>query len=122
MDAKKKSPKKARPADQSEFSGRLLSISTGSAGAHWRFDMANKKGEFRSYVLEGGDPTRFTAMTILVTSAYMAGKKLHVRGGPNIGSDRVASEVWVGTKEKALAMAPSKPEKRTTGEPPAAAS
>jgi hypothetical protein len=122
MDEKRKSQRKAKPADQTEFSGRLISISAGNTGAHWRFDMANKKGEFRSYVLESGDPMRFTAMTILVTSTYMAGKKLHVRGGPNSGGDRVASEVWVGAKEKALAMAPSKPEKRPTGEPPAAAS
>lgn len=119
MEEKKKSAKKAKPADQTEFAGHLLSISAGGDGAAWRFDVVNKKGEFRAYALDGGDAARFTAMTVLVTSAYMADKKLHVRGTINGGGERIASEVWVGTREKGLKLVPVKAEKRAPAETPA---
>lgn len=120
MDEKKKSPNKSKATDQTEFSGRLLSVSAGSNGTPWRFDLVNKKGEFRSYAVESNDAARFTAMTVLVTSAYMADKKLHVRGATNGNGDRIANEVWVGARDKGLKLIPIKPEKRVLAETPAA--
>jgi hypothetical protein len=119
MEDKKKPSKKSKPADQTEFVGRLLSVSAGSDGTPWRFDMVNKKGEFRSFALETGESARFAAMMILVTSAYMADRKLHVRGTINGNGDRIAGEVWVGTRDKGLKLISVKPEKRALAETPA---
>jgi hypothetical protein len=93
--ASKANSSATRPA---EFAGRIESI---TAGAEFRFAVTAKKGGTRTFAIEGAAPAHFAAMTSLVTSTFLAGKKIHVTGVLNGDAVTVASEVRIGAKPKA---------------------
>ena len=78
----KKPAKKVNSANKLEFSGRLDSINVSSAGSNFQFDLVGKSGS-KSYLLDSANPSGFATLAAFVTSAYMAGKKIHVQGTAN---------------------------------------
>jgi hypothetical protein len=110
----KKPAKKPKPANQLEFTGRLESISINGGGSHFQFAIANKTGS-SSYLLDSTNQTSFTTLAAFVTSAYMAGKKIHVKATPNGDGLPFASEIRIGTKPKAPKVKKAKPAKRVKG-------
>jgi hypothetical protein len=110
----KKPAKKPKPANQLEFTGRLESISINGGGSHFQFAVANKTGS-SSYLLDSTNQTSFTTLAAFVTSAYMAGKKIHVKATPNGDGLPFASEIRIGTKPKAPKVKKAKPAKRVKG-------
>jgi hypothetical protein len=121
MEAKKPAKKKDS-ANPLEFSGRLESISVNS-GSKFQFDLANKTGG-NSYLLDSANQAHFATLAALVTSAYMAGKKIHVRATSNAEGLPFASEIRIGAKPKAPKVKKAKPAVRVKGPlvdvPPAA--
>lgn len=117
----KKPAKKKDSTNPLEFSGRLESINVN--GSHFQFDIANKTGS-NSYLLDSANQSHFTALSGLVTSAYMAGKKIHVKAAPNGDGLPFASEIRIGAKPKAPKPKKAKPAVRVKGPlveaPPAA--
>jgi hypothetical protein len=110
----KKLAKKPKPANQLEFSGRLESISINGGGSHFQFAVANKTGS-SSYLLDSTNQTSFTTLAAFVTSAYMAGKKIHVQGTANGEGLPFASNVRIGAKPKVPKVKKAKPAKRVKG-------
>jgi hypothetical protein len=94
----KTSKAKGRASGPAEFAGRIESI---TAGAEFRFAVAAKKAGVKMFAIAGAEPAQFAAMTALVTSSYLAGKKIHVTGMANGNSVTIASEVRIGAKPKA---------------------
>ena len=107
----KKPIKKAFSASNLDFTGRVNSISFGS---QFQFDLANKSGG-SSYLLDSTNQTSFTALAAFITSAYMAGKKIHVKGAVNGEGLPFASDVRIGAKPKAPKVKKTKPVKRVKG-------
>jgi hypothetical protein len=110
----KKPVKKPKPANQLEFTGRLESISFNGGGSHFQFTVANKTGS-SSYLLDSTNQTSFATLAAFVTSAYMAGKKIHVQGTANGEGLPFASNVRIGTKPKVPKVKKAKPAKRVKG-------
>ena len=107
----KKPAKKVNSANKLEFSGRLDSINVSSAGSHFQVEVAGKNGS-KSYLLDAANPTAFAALAAFVTSAYMAGKKIHVQGTANGEGLPFASSIRIGAKPK---VPKAKPVKRVKG-------
>lgn len=107
----KKPAKKANSASKPEFSGRLDSIIVSSGGSHFQFEVAGKNGS-KSYVLDTANPSAFATLAAFVTSAYMAGKKIHVQGTANGEGLPFASSIRIGAKPK---VPKAKPVKRVKG-------
>lgn len=110
----KKPAKKPSSANKLEFSGRLESINISSAGSHFQFDLVNKNGS-SSYLLDSVNQSVFATLAAFVTSAYMAGKKIHVQGTANGEGLPFASNVRIGAKPKAPKVKKAKPAKRVKG-------
>ena len=107
----KKPAKKANSANKLEFSGRLDSINVSGNGSHFQFEVAGKNGS-KSYLLDSANPSAFATLAAFVTSAYMAGKKIHVQGTANGESLPFASSIRIGAKPK---VPKTKPVKRVKG-------
>ena len=107
----KKPIKKAFSASNLDFTGRVNSISFGS---QFHFDLANKSGG-SSYLLDSANQSSFTTLAAFITSAYMAGKKIHVKGAANGEGLPFASDVRIGAKPKAPKVKKTKPVKRVKG-------
>jgi hypothetical protein len=107
----KKPAKKPNSANKLEFSGRLDSINVSGAGSHFQFEVAGKNGS-KSYLLDSANPPAFAALAAFITSAYMAGKKIHVQGTANGEGLPFASSIRIGAKPKAPKV---KPVKRVKG-------
>ncbi len=107
----KKPAKKANSASKLEFSGRLDSINVSGGGSHFQFEVAGKNGS-KSYLLDTANSPAFTALAAFVTSAYMAGKKIHVQGTANGEGLPFASSIRIGAKPK---VPKAKPAKRVKG-------
>lgn len=110
----KKPAKKPSSANKLEFSGRLESINISSAGSHFQFDLVNKNGS-SSYLLDSVNQSVFATLAAFVTSAYMAGKKIHVQGTANGEGLPFASNVRIGAKPKAPKVKKAKPAKGVKG-------
>jgi hypothetical protein len=110
----KKPAKKPSSANKLEFSGRLESINISSAGSCFQFDLVNKNGS-SSYLLDSVNQSSFATLAAFVTSAYMAGKKIHVQGTANGEGLPFASNVRIGAKPKAPKVKKAKPAKRVKG-------
>ena len=110
----KKPAKKVNSVNTLEFSGRLDSISVSGAGSHFQFELAGKNGS-KSYLLDSANPSAFATLAALVTSAYMAGKKIHVQGTANGEGLPLASSIRIGAKPKAPKVKKAKPVKRVKG-------
>lgn len=110
----KKPAKKANSANKLEFSGRLDSINVSGAGSHFQFEVAGKSGS-KSYLLDSANPSAFATLAAFVTSAYMAGKKIHVQGAANGEGLPFASSIRIGAKPKAPKVKKAKPVKRVKG-------
>ena len=110
----KKPAKKANSASNLEFSGRLDSINISGGGNHFQFELANKRGS-SSYLLDTANHSSFATLAAFVTSAYMAGKKIHVIGTANGEGLPFASHVRIGTKPKVPKVKKAKPVKRVKG-------
>ena len=108
--------KKPKSTNQTEFSGRLESISINGGGSHFQFTVANKTGG-SSYLLDSSNQPSFGTLASLVTAAYMAGKKIHVKAAPNGEGLPFASEIRIGSKPKAPKVKKTKPAKRVKGPP-----
>jgi hypothetical protein len=113
MEAKKPAKKKDS-TNPLEFSGRLESIYVNSGGSRFQFDIANKAGG-KSYLLDPAGQAHFATLAALVTSAYMAGKKIHVKATPNGDGLPFASEIRLGAKPKAPKVKKAKPAVRVKG-------
>lgn len=117
----KKSAKKKDAGNGLEFTGRLEGISVN--GSRFQFDIASKAGA-NSYLLDSANQSQFATLAALVTSAYMAGKKLHVKATANGDGLPFASEIRVGAKPKEPKAKKPKPAVRVKGPlvevPPAA--
>jgi hypothetical protein len=107
----KKPAKKANSANKPEFSGRLDSIYVSGTGNHFQFVVVGKNGS-KSYLLDSANPSGFATLAAFVTSAYMAGKKIHVQGTANGEGLPFASSIRIGAKPKAPK---AKPVKRIKG-------
>jgi hypothetical protein len=107
----KKPAKKANSVNKPEFSGRLNSINVGGGGSHFQFEVAGKNGS-KSYLLDSANPSGFATLAAFVTSAYMAGKKIHVQGTANGEGLPFASSIRIGAKPK---VPKAKPVKRVKG-------
>jgi hypothetical protein len=107
----KKPAKKVNSANKPEFSGRLDSINVSAAGSHFQFEIVGKNGS-KSYLLDSANPSAFATLAAFVTSAYMAGKKIHVQGMANGEGLPFASSIRIGAKPKATK---AKPVKRIKG-------
>ena len=107
----KKPAKKANSANKLEFSGRLDSINVSAAGNHFQFELVGKNGS-KSYLLDSANPSAFATLATFVTSAYMAGKKIHVQGTVNGEGLPFASSIRIGAKPK---VPKAKPVKRVKG-------
>ncbi len=107
----KKPAKKANSANKPEFSGRLDSINVSGAGSHFQFEVVGKNGS-KSYLLDSANPSGFATLAAFVTSAYMAGKKIHVQGTANGEGLPFASSIRIGAKPK---VPKAKPVKRIKG-------
>ena len=113
MDDKKPAKKKSS-TNQLEFTGRLESINISSAGNHFQFELVNKNGS-SSYLLDSVNQSSFAMLAAFVTSAYMAGKKIHVQGTANGEGLPFASNVRIGAKPKDPKAKKAKPTKRVKG-------
>jgi len=113
MDDKKPAKKKSS-TNQLEFTGRLESINISSAGNHFQFELVNKNGS-SSYLLDSVNQSSFATLAAFVTSAYMAGKKIHVQGTANGEGLPFASNVRIGAKPKVPKVKKAKPAKRIKG-------
>lgn len=107
----KKPAKKANSANKPEFSGRLNSIIVSGAGSHFQFEIVGKNGS-KSYLLDSANPSGFATLAAFITSAYMAGKKIHVQGTANGEGLPFASSIRIGAKPK---VPKAKPVKRIKG-------
>jgi hypothetical protein len=107
----KKPAKKANSANKPEFSGRLDSINVSGAGNHFQFELVGKNGS-KSYLLDSANPSGFATLAAFVTSAYMAGKKIHVQATANGEGLPFATSIRIGAKPKAPK---AKPVKRVKG-------
>jgi len=107
----KKPAKKANSASKPEFSGRLDGINVSGGGSHFQFEVAGKNGS-KSYLLDPANPSGFATLAAFVTSAYMAGKKIHVQGTTNGEGLPFASSIRIGAKPK---VPKAKPVKRVKG-------
>jgi hypothetical protein len=107
----KKPAKKSNSANKPEFSGRLDSINVSGAGNHFQFEVVGKNGS-KSYLLDSANPSGFATLAAFVTSAYMAGKKIHVQGTANGEGLPFANSIRIGAKPKAPK---AKPVKRIKG-------
>ena len=110
----KKPAKKPNSATKLEFSGRLDSINVSGAGSQFQFDLVGKSGS-KSYLLDPANPSAFATLAAFVTSAYMAGKKIHVQGTANGEGLPFASSIRIGAKPKAPKVKKAKPVKRVKG-------
>ena len=110
----KKPAKKVNSANKLEFSGRLDSINVSGAGSHFQFELVGKSGS-KSYLLDSTNPSAFSTLAAFVTSAYMAGKKIHVQGTANGEGLPFASSIRIGAKPKAPKVKKAKPVKRVKG-------
>jgi hypothetical protein len=110
----KKPAKKANSTSKLEFSGRLDSINVSGAGSHFQFELVGKSGN-KSYVLDSANPSGFATLAAFVTSAYMAGKKIHVQGTANGEGLPFASSIRIGAKPKTPKIKKAKPVKRVKG-------
>ncbi|MDO8352343.1 MAG: hypothetical protein Q7T14_02675 [Aestuariivirga sp.] len=110
----KKPVKKANSTNKLEFSGRLDSINVGAAGSHFQFELVGKSGS-KSYLLDSANSSGFATLAAFVTSAYMAGKKIHVQGTANGEGLPFASNIRIGAKPKAPKVKKAKPVKRVKG-------
>ena len=95
----RKPAKKANSVNKLEFSGRLDSINVSGAGSLFQFDLVGKSGS-KSYLLDPANPSGFATLAAFVTSAYMAGKKIHVQGTTNGEGLPFASSIRIGAKPK----------------------
>jgi hypothetical protein len=120
MDDKKNGQKKAKPAEAPVIAGHVAGISAGSGDAPYRFEVTDKKGKNRAFVLDAANATRFAAMTALVNTAFVAGKKLHVRGTANGADLMVATDIRLGQKSKEPKTPKAKPGKSVKVETAAA--
>lgn len=109
-----KPAKKKGSANQLEFSGRLESISISNGGAHFQFEVANKTSH-QACLLDTASQPGFAALATLVTAAYMAGKKVHVKSKPNGDGLLIASEIRVGSKPRLPKVKKVKPVVRVKG-------
>lgn len=91
--------KPAKKANSTEFSGRLDSINVSAAGNHFQFELVGKSGSM-SYLLDSANPSAFSTLAAFVTSAYMAGKKIHVQATANGEGLPFASSIRIGAKPK----------------------
>jgi hypothetical protein len=107
----KKPAKKAGSAGKLDFSGRVDSINFGS---QFQFDLASKSGS-GTYLLDPVNHSSFTAMAAFITSAYIAGKKIHVKGTANGDGLPFASEVRIGAKPKTQKIKKAKSVNRVKG-------
>ena len=107
----KKPAKKAKSTNKLDFSGRLNSINASGAGNHFQFEVAGKNGS-KSYLLDTANPSAFATLAAFVTSAYMAGKKIHVQGMANGEGLPFANNIRIGAKPK---VPKAKPVKRVKG-------
>jgi len=98
----KKPAKKPNSASKPEFSGRLDSINVSAAGSHFQFEIVGKNGS-KSYLLDSANPSAFATLAAFVTSAYMAGKKIHVQGTANGEGLPIASSIRIGSSEGEMA-------------------
>ncbi len=110
----KKSAKKSMPENKMEISGRLESLSFKGSGNHFQFTVANKNGG-SSYLLDSTHQPNFATLASLVTAAYMAGKKIHVKATQNGDGPPYASEISMGAKAKEPKVKKQKPAKRVKG-------
>ena len=110
----KKPAKKANSANTLEFSGRLDSINIGGGGSRFQFELVNKTGS-SSYLLDTANQAGFAALAAIVTSAYMAGKKIHVKGTANGEGLPFASDIRIGAKPKVPKVKKAKPAIRVKG-------
>jgi hypothetical protein len=110
----KKPAKKANSANKLEFSGRLNSVNVSGAGSHFQFELVGKSGS-KSYLLDTTNPSAFATLAAFVTSAYMAGKKIHVQGAANGEGLPFASNIRIGAKPKAPKVKKARPVKRVKG-------
>ncbi len=110
----KKPAKKANSASQLEFSGRLDSINISGGGSHFQFELVNKTGS-SSYLLDTANQPGFAALAAFVTAAYMAGKKIHVKGTANGEGLPFASDIRIGSKPKVPKVKKAKPAIRVKG-------
>lgn len=110
----KKPAKKANSANKLEFTGRLESINISGGGSHFQFDLANKNGS-SSYLLDPVNQSGFATLAAFITSAYMAGKKVHVQCTANGEGLPFASNVRIGAKPKVPKVKKEKPAKRVKG-------
>jgi hypothetical protein len=110
----KKPADKVNSANKLEFSGRLDSIKASGAGSHFQFDLVGKNGS-KSYLLDSTNPSGFATLAALVTSAYTAGKKIHVQGTANSEGLPFASSIRIGAKPKVPKIKKAKPVKRVKG-------
>jgi hypothetical protein len=86
----KKPAKKSQAVEKPEFTGHISGLSSAKAGAEFHFEVVSKKHGSRSYQVDGGK----AAVVVLVTAAYVGGKKITVL-------DAAASEIRLGAKPKA---------------------
>ena len=110
----KKPAKKANSANKLEFSGRLDSINIGGGGSRFQFELVNKTGS-SSYLLDTTNQSGFATLAAIVTSAYMAGKKIHVKGTANGEGLPFASDIRIGAKPKVPKVKKAKPAIRVKG-------
>jgi hypothetical protein len=85
-----------------EFSGHVEVINVkgeGNPGHEFRFSIAKKKGEHRSYVLDPSNAARYDAMTRLVLMAFKTGAKLHLNSSPGTGPLPFAQEIEIRSKQ-----------------------
>jgi hypothetical protein len=99
LQRKSKQPKVKKPTN--EFSGRverLVVRADGSAAEQVQFILGGKKGGDRVFSLSQIEPTKLSAAISLVTAAYLAGWKLHVRTSEDANEAGMALEVELGGK------------------------
>lgn len=110
----KKPAKRANSANQLDFSGRVDSINISGSGGRFQFDLVSKSGS-SSYLLDSVNQSGFATLAAFVTSAYMAGKKIHVKGVAKGDGLPFASDVRIGAKPKVPKEKKAKPAKRVKG-------
>lgn len=100
-DAKKVPKNKKAKLVQFDFVGKVESVNIkldGTSSHQFLFNLINKKGEGRSFLLDASEPLRFSAMASLLTAAFVAKKKVSVRTVANASGLAFAGELEVRTK------------------------
>ncbi len=84
-----------------EFSGQVESVQVKSSAQHgyeYRFDLINKKGDCRSYMLDPSNPTRLHVFTNLLNASLATKSKMSVVSVLNANGPDYATEMEIRVK------------------------